>query len=145
MPAATPLTMPEEVPIVAISVLLLDHTPLGDKLVNDIDEPIQTVLSAPAIDDAGGLTVTVSVISQARPDVNVIIDVPGVTPVTMPDAEPTVACPTLPLVHVPPVEALANVAVVNPVPPHIAAAPVIAEGLGFTVHTAVTWQPLGAT
>ena len=48
--------------------------------------------------------------------------VPGLTPVTMPDDVPTVATAGLPLVHTPPVVALANV-VVKPV--HTKPLPVI--------------------
>ena len=69
---------------------------------------------------------------------------PFATPVTTPDDVPTVARDVLLLVHVPPVLALVNVAVVGPPPPHIAAAPVMADGFGLTVNTPVIWQPLGA-
>ena len=69
-----------------------------------------------------------------------MLAVPALTPVTNPVLEPIVAMPVLPLLHVPPVVALARVDVV---PAHIAVAPVIAAGSGFTVIIVVVIQPVG--
>ena len=63
--------------------------------------------------------------------------VPADTPVTTPDAEPTVATPVLPEVHVPP--AVASLSVVVS-PAQTTAVPVIADGSGLTVT--VTWAEL---
>ena len=67
-----------------------------------------------------------------------MIDVPGLTPVTTPEADPTVAIVVVPLVHVPPLVALLKVVVL---PTHIVMTPVIGVGDGniFTVN--VTQQP----
>ena len=64
--------------------------------------------------------------------VNVIADVPPVTPVTTPVVEPIVAIVVVPLVHVPPVVASVNVVVS---PWQTLAVPDIPAGLAFTVTT----------
>ena len=63
---------------------------------------------------------------------------PLVTPVTVPDADPTVATVILLLVHVPPVGEELNVV---EVPSQIANVPVIGPGEAFTVTTLVVKQP----
>lgn len=63
-----------------------------------------------------------------------MVTVPEATPVTMPDAEPTVATKPLLLVHVPPVEASANAVVI---PVQTFRVPVIAAGSGLTVTPVV--------
>ena len=68
----------------------------------------------------------------------VIIDVPAVTPVTIPVDDPTVALPLL-LLHVPPAGVEFNVVVR---PTQTFNVPVIAVGFGFTVTTAVLIQPV---
>jgi len=68
---------------------------------------------------------------------------PGLTPVTTPVNEPTVATAGVPLLHVPPGVALDNV---TELPTHKAAPdtdPVIMAGSGFTVTMVVTKQPEG--
>ena len=64
---------------------------------------------------------------------------PGVPPVTVPDAEPILAIRLLLLVQVPPLTVLVRV-VVRPV--HTCVTPEIADGSGLTVTTAVAWQPV---
>ena len=56
VPAATPVTIPELVPIVASAMLLLVQVPPVVASVNVIDEPTQTAVE-PAIDAGIGLTV----------------------------------------------------------------------------------------
>jgi hypothetical protein len=70
----------------------------------------------------------------------VITDVPGITPVTIPELEPTVELPLL-LVHTPPGGVAVNV-VVNPT--HTLAVPEIDDGDGFTVTTVVVKHPVGS-
>ena len=60
---------------------------------------------------------------------------PIVTPETIPLDDPTVATAVLLLLHVPPVDALLNVAAK---PTHIAEPPEIAAGNGITVTTLLT-------
>ena len=66
-----------------------------------------------------------------------IVDVPAVVPVTMPELVPTVAIPVAPEVHVPPVVASLKV-VVDPA--HIVNVPVIDDGNGLTVTIFVAEQ-----
>jgi hypothetical protein len=63
--------------------------------------------------------------------------VPVVTPLTMPDDEPTVATVVLLLIQVPP--AVASVTVIVE-PAHTLVGPLIAAGAGLTVTTAVARQ-----
>lgn len=69
-----------------------------------------------------------------------MVTVPAVTPVTMPDAEPTEAIAGLLLLHVPPASGSPSVIVV---PAHTGELPVIAEGTELTVIVAVARQPVG--
>ena len=63
---------------------------------------------------------------------------PAATPVTVPEVEPIVATPVVPLVHVPPLTVDVNVVVW---PAHTLVAPVsVADGL--TVIDAVALQPV---
>jgi len=66
------------------------------------------------------------------------VEVPGLIPDTIPVVEPTIATPVLPLLHVPPVVAEANVVVA---PVHKPNAPVITAGMIFTVTTWVLVHP----
>jgi hypothetical protein len=70
----------------------------------------------------------------------VITEVPGATPATMPDEEPTVAIPGLALVHVPPGAPSVSVVVA---PVQTVSVPPIGVGARFTVTVAVTEQPPG--
>jgi hypothetical protein len=64
-----------------------------------------------------------------------MVAVPMLMPLTIPVVGPTVAIAGALLVYIPPVVALPNV-LEDPI--HILKAPVIADGSGFTVATAVT-------
>lgn len=69
-----------------------------------------------------------------------ILAVPGATPVTIPDADPTVAIAVLPLVHVPPTIASVRLVVV---PIQRLVDPLILTGAGLTVMVIVVSQPVG--
>lgn len=92
VPAATPVTMPALAPepTVAIDVLLLLHVPPVEVLLRVIVAATHT-LFGPVIGVGTGFTVIVVVLSQAKRVVYLIVSVPGVIPVTMPEDEPTVA------------------------------------------------------
>jgi hypothetical protein len=107
-------------------------------LVKLVVDPTQTV-SDPPIASGKGLTVTVVVVIQPVVRVYVIVAVPGVMPVTTLLTEPIVATAVLPLVHVPPVVALASVVVS---PTHTAVPPVIAAGSGLIVTIFEIMQPV---
>jgi len=77
---------------------------------------------------------------QPAPDlINDTLAVPAATPVTMPDADPTVAFVVALLAHVPPPEVLARV--VMP-PAHIELLPVFAGSAAFTVTVAYLAHPV---
>ncbi len=67
-----------------------------------------------------------------------MVTVPALTPVTVPDALPTVAFAVLLLLHVPPLVAFAKVVVL---PVHVTAVPVITAGIAFTVTSRVLKHP----
>ena len=69
-----------------------------------------------------------------------MLAVPAETPVTVPPPL-IVAIAKLPLAHVPPPGVLPSVVWA---PSHTASVPVMAVGIGFTVATTVSKQPLGA-
>ena len=64
VPAALPDTTPDDEPIPAIAVLLLDHTPPGTALVRVIVDPAQT-LEVPPI--TAGVASTVIVFETEQP------------------------------------------------------------------------------
>lgn len=68
-----------------------------------------------------------------------IVAVPPATPVTIPDADPTVATDVLPLVHVPPLTELESVVLR---PAHTMGMPAIVAGPGTTVTTVVAAHPV---
>jgi hypothetical protein len=73
------------------------------------------------------------------------VTTPGVTPITTPDEEPTVAIVVLLLVQTPPVGELvsANVPPTHTLVAGVPVVPVITVGSGFTVMVVVTKQPPG--
>ena len=136
VPVSRPLTRPLPVPTVATAVLLLLQVPPPEPSVNAVDDPAQT-FRLPVIPPGTVLTVTVVVVIQPVDSVYVIVDVPGVPPVTKPEADPIVATTVLLLIHVPPP---ASLKVVDR-PEHTDVVPVIADGNGLTVATFVTLHP----
>lgn len=72
------------------------------------------------------------------PSVYVIVEEPGVTPVTTPDPDPTVATAVVPLAHVPLPASLK----VAEAPVQTDEAPVITDGNGLTVIVLIAIQPV---
>jgi hypothetical protein len=101
--------------------------------------PVHTAL-LPLIEPGNGLTSNDVVVRQPVPaSVYVIVGVPAVTPVAIPDPTPIVACDVLLLDHVPPLVPSVN-AVVEPT--HTFVTPAINAGNGLTVTCAEITQPL---
>ena len=125
-PFATPFKIPVD-PTVTIAALLLLHAPPVIASVNWEKDPVQ-IFVIPVI--AVGVVFIVTTAVDLQPDarVNVMVEVPVVTPFTIPVAEPMVATLGVLLVHVPP-SALCNVV---EDPTQAVNVPVIA-GVGFTV------------
>jgi hypothetical protein len=96
----------------------------------------------PVIANGKWITVTGKVALQPVGKVYVIAVAPTATPVTMPDADPTVAIGRLPLLHVPPLLPSVKAVVC---PWHTDEIPVIPPGSGLTVTIANTEQPVGNT
>ena len=117
----------------------LVHVPPGVRSNNAVVAPVHTV-AVPPIATGNGFTVIGLVMKQPVGNVNVMVALPAATPVTVPVPEPMVAIEVLLLVHVDVPEASASV--VLP-PTHTEAMPVIADGSGLTVNTAVAVQPVG--
>jgi hypothetical protein len=138
IPDAIPDTIPVDEPTDAKLALLLDHVPPLTVFVSAIVLPIHTV-DEPAIAVGASFTVTVVVVEQSVPvAVNVIIDVPFVTPVTTP-APLIVATVVVPLLHDDVPLVLASEVVE---PTQVTGVPVIADGTAFTVYTPVLTQPV---
>ena len=133
MPALTPVTVPEAT--VANAGVPLDHVPPVLVSPSRVVAPTQTV-AIPVIGAGKGLMVTVRVPEQPEPVVIEIIEVPAVTPVTMP-VEPTVEFELLEL-QVP--ELPSDNVVVEPT--HSEAVPVMTDIAGFTVTTVLVRQPV---
>jgi hypothetical protein len=131
VPVATPVTIPVE-PAVATEVAEELHVPPVAASLKAVVAPVHTVavpVMAPA--DAGMLTVTTLVallLPQPLVNVNDIVAVPALIPVTIP-VELTVAMPTLPELHTPPLLASLKTVVA---PAHTIAVPMIEETAGTT-------------
>ena len=141
-PADTPVTTPDVgeaiVPTVASAVLPLLHVPPDVASVNVVVRPIQTLTPNKGRILAGAvLTVTTAVVKQPVESVYVLTVVPGDTPFTIPEVDPTVATESVLLVHVPPPPSLS---VVVPVP-QIESVPEIGDAAVFTDIRAVAEQP----
>lgn len=129
MPAVPPITMPVDVPIWAMDVLLLLQAPPPGLLVK-VDPPPMHTCKAPPMAVGAGLMVTVVVTVQPVPMVYDIRAVPADTPVYAPVAGLMVAMPGEPLLQVPPATPLYNGAVA---PAQALIKPVMAVGPGLTV------------
>lgn len=114
------------------------QVPPASAFVSVIDALSHTVL-APPIAAGFGFTVTTAETVQPVPNEYIIVDVPGVNPLTSPVAEPTVATPVALLVHSPPPGD--DKVVVDPT--HTFRLPVIGDGADITVTVIVVLQPLG--
>jgi len=135
VPAATPLTIPDDEPMVAIAVLLLLHVAPMLVVLNVVLAPAQTA-NVPVMALGAGCTVTTTVVKHAEEgSVYVIVVVPPArpTPVTTPEDEPTVATAGVLLLHVPPGVVWLSADVM---PGQSTVTPLIAPGVGLTVSTA---------
>ena len=137
VPADTPVTIPELMPIVAIVVAVLVQVPPPTASVSGVVAPIHTVI-IPVMAAGTGLTVTVSTAAQPDGNAEEMMAAPALLPMTTPE-ELTVATTVLLLLHTPPVVASLKLVVV---PVHIYGVPVMATGDGITVMDFVTVQPL---
>ena len=102
VPAVSPLTIPDDDPIVATAGLLLLHQPPDVASVSVVLVPVQ-IFVMPDI-DAGGVTTSTVCVARQAPELYEydMVTIPVPTPVTTPDV-PTVALDVLLLLQVPPV------------------------------------------
>jgi len=129
VPAVIPITIPEERPTVATDVSLLAHVPPLNVLLNVVVAPMHT--EERPVTDGIAFIVCTRVVKQPVLDIAyVIVTVPPLTPVTIPEEELMVATPVLLLLHTPPPVALLNVMLA---PGHTADVPVMAAGAAFTI------------
>lgn len=138
VPDATPLTVPEAKPMVALAGAELLHVPPpgGDDRV--VDAPTHTVPD-PEMAEGRAFTVTSVVATQPVVVVYVMVAVPAAMPDTRPVVLAIVAIPVLPELQVPPAGEAERVAVL----PAQSAAPVTGKGSGCTVNETVRMQPVG--
>ena len=120
---------------VPTAVLLLDQVPPVFTLDRDVVAPTHT--DAVPVFAASGFTVTTDVVAQV-PIAYVMVAVPAVPPVTIPDELPTDAMDGALLAQVPPDTGLVSVTVCVA---HTVSGPLIVPGFGFTVTTLVTKLP----
>ena len=138
VPCATPVTTPEETPIVATPVLLLDHVPPGTASVRVVVPPIHKG----AIPIIGGAVFTVTINVDVQPAaVYDIIVVPPLTLVTSPVTSTEATVGVL-LLQVPPAVVLLN-AVVKP--RHIEGTPSIGVALLVLVIVPDPWKVTAPT
>ena len=136
--ALTPVTTPVPATTVAMVPSALVQVPPLDASVKVIVELIHT-LPGTLIVAGNGLTVTTAVVVQlVDVAVKVMMEVPGVTPVTKPDPVITVATAGVPLLQVPPPASPLSEVVK---PWHTLNVPVMAVGNALTVITFVLLQP----
>lgn len=133
-----PVTIPVE-PTVATDGVPLLHVPPAVASFNVVVKPTHT-LAVPVIASGVVFTVILYVVKQLVPKVYVIIAVPAVNPVTVPE-ELMLPMDGALLLHVPP-PVVSDKVVVNPV--HTVVLPVIGFGRGLTVTTEVVVQPEGS-
>ena|ERR1043165_2853550 len=134
VPEATPVTMPEPEPTIAIVPLLLIHVPPEVLPVSVVVRPAQTVL-VPDMEDGVTFTEKATVREQPPDIVYIMVVVPRATPDTRPLAD-TGAMELLPLLHVPPVLAQLSA----DVPPRQALEVPFIGSIGFIVIVFVTAQ-----
>ena len=132
------VTIPESVPIVATSVLLLLHVPPAVPSLRILVSPEQIVV-LPVIARGSGFTVTDIDRLQPVGSISVIVALPpGANPVMTPDKEPIDAMEGALLLHVPPPVLSVN-AIVRPT--HTAFGPIMVPGNGLTVTVVAAEQP----
>ena len=130
--------MPVAAPVLPmVSGPLPVHDPPALASLNVIVAPAHT-LCGPEIRSGNGFTVTIAVTIHPYKDVKLMVDVPALTPVTIPVALPTLAAPPAPTLHVP-----LPLSVSDSDPPgHTFIVPVIAGGGRFTVTVVPAVQPV---
>ena len=101
VPGARPVNTPIAGFIVATAGILLIHVPPGVASVRSMEELLQTT-EGPEIVNGIGFTVTMSVLIQPPAAVYVIIAVPAIKPVIIPEELPAKAIPGADDDHVPP-------------------------------------------
>ncbi len=138
VPAPTPLTIPDELPTVAIDELLELHVP-PEVEFDKVAEPPTHNSKVPVLAEGAALTVIIAVRRQPEASEYVTTDVPGAIAVITP-VEPMVATDVVPLLHVPP--DVAEVTVTDP-PGQRLTIPEIAAGNGPAVITVPLPQPVG--
>jgi hypothetical protein len=136
VPGVTPVTLPKASTIATVISPLL-HVPNGVASDKVIPADVQ-VMVPPIIGAGGAFTVIIVVTAHPVPAVNVIMVVPGVTPVTSPLDE-IVATDGVLLLQVPEMELVSRIVS----PWHTCDGPPMAGGNGFTVTAAVAEQPEG--
>jgi hypothetical protein len=138
VPCAIPVTVPDELPTVAIEVLLLLQLPPVELLVSVVVEPVHKDAVPPI--DAGAANTVTTLVAVPHMLVNEIIAVPCATPVTRPVLLPTVATDVLADVQLPTV--VAEVSVVE-APAHNDEEPLTGNGASMIVCVKVeAGQPL---
>jgi hypothetical protein len=137
VPEDRAVTAPLARSIVATEALLLLQLPPPVVLLSVVVAPIQ-VTAVPEIDAGTGLTVTLVATLHPEPRKYEIVTVPAVTPVTIPEVDPTAATDGALLVHVPP--PLFDNVVAPPSQTYLI--PVIAGGADITVIEPVATQPV---
>lgn len=138
VPADTPVTIPDDMPIVATPASPELHVPPAGASLSAVILPWQTVVF-PVIADGSVFIVTVVVAMQPAVVVNLIITFPADAPYTIPATASTVAIAVLLLLQVPPVVASLNIVAL---PAHRVVLPVTGV-IGFTVTVVVAKQPVG--
>lgn len=101
VPPATPVTIPEPVPTVAMVVFAVFHVPGDEASLRVMLDNGQTN-DVPEMAGGNGFTVTMAIVVQPVPNVYVIFAVPAATPLARPVPGTIVATLVLPLVQVPP-------------------------------------------
>ena len=142
VPPDMPVTMPDELPIVALVTVLLIHVPpVVPVLLRVVVVPWHNA-NVPVMADGSAFTVAVVVRTQPAELVRVMVAVPAAMPVITPDVLPIVATPASLLLHAPPdVPPLARFAVDAA---QTVSDPVIMPGSGLTVIFFVLRQPVGS-
>jgi hypothetical protein len=132
-----PVTTPVPAPIVAVAVDEELQVPpvVGElRVITDVTQ----VVATPEIAAGKGLTVSTATLTHA-PNAYDIIEVPGATPVTMPDVLPIDAAAPVLLLQVPPVSVIASAVVA---PGQAVSVPLIEESGAFTVRVLVAIHPV---
>jgi hypothetical protein len=134
VPGLDPITIPVDGLMNATDGGVLLHTPPGVVLLIGMLAPTHTC-DGPTIGAGSGLTVTTVVVEHPVGNVNVMVVVPGIIPVSSPVVKSIVAIPGSWLIHVPaPIELLS----VLVIPTQTTLLPAIVSGSGSTMKVVAT-------